>query len=100
MTHGLSDEAVFRLQLDVKRLNTENRELRRRLNIPLDGRTVTIAVDNSVDMSTPVDTIVDTPGKRNASSDAGAGDKDRAAYKREWMAKKRAAEKLKNSTPI
>lgn len=86
MTHGLSDEAIFRLQLDVRRLNAENRELRKRLGITLDGRAVTLTVDNTVDtVDSSVDTSVDT---------------DRAAYKREWMAKKRAAEKLKNSTPI
>lgn len=83
MSHGLSDEAVFRLQLDVKRLNAECRALRQRLGIPLDGRVVTAAVDNSVDT---VDTS--TP----------AVDKDRAAYQREWAAKRRAALKNKNAT--
>jgi hypothetical protein len=83
VTHGLSDEAIFRLQLDVRRLNTENRELRKRLGITLDGRAVTLTVDNSVD--TPVDTVDNSV------------DNDRAAYQREWAAKKRAALKNKNS---
>lgn len=80
---GLSDEAIFRLQLDVRRLNTENRELRKRLGITLDGRAVAAAVDTPVDT---VDNSVDT-----------AAAVDRAAYQREWAAKKRAALKIKNS---
>lgn len=82
-----TDELVFRLRTDVIRLNRENAELRRRLGVPVDGRA--IPVDKSVDT---VDTPVDKP-----AVDTAAVDKDRAAYQREWAAKKRAAEKIKAS---
>lgn len=85
-----SDELVFRLRLDVIRLNRENAELRRRLGIAVDGRAVPVdnSVDTAVDKSTVDTSVVDISPVR----------KSRADYQREWQAAKRAAEKIK--TPL
>lgn len=85
MTHGLSDEAIFRMRLDIIRLNNENRELRRRLGIPLDGRAVTLAVDNAVNNDAAVNSDVNTPVNADVT--------DRKAYMRDYMRAQRAAKK-------
>jgi hypothetical protein len=92
----LSDEAIFRMRLDVIRLNNENKELRRRLGItcnglPLPPEKPVLAIDNV----TPVDNPVDTKTVDTAVVDS-SEDNDRKAYKRQWTAAKRALEKSKN----
>jgi hypothetical protein len=92
MSHGLSDEAVFRLQLDVIRLNKENKELRRRAGVPLDGRAVTVAVDNTVTEPVTRD--------GNAVTDGGnAGNALTAAEKQRRYRERQAAFKNNNATP-
>lgn len=86
-----TDELVFRLRTDVIRLNRENQELRRRLKIPLDGRCVTVAVDNSV---TDAGNAVTVPGNADASGNALS-----AAEKQRRYRERQAALKNK-STPI